>query len=181
MKRSGIDIRGRGGFLEAFGIGGRARDTEPVQTESHRRGTVAASTHGAPALESNSNVPAVSRLIALDAEAHARELLTWLQGPGGRTGSISARDLAAAHAEMCEALEIEPLGWVAVGRELRRLLSEPKRYVDNGGRRTRTYRVPPAGFELLPRAASRWATARASSGAEGAGSIGNNIAPARAA
>lgn len=118
--------------------------------------------------------PSIPRLLALDAAAHASELLAYLQGPGGRTGTIAASELAHMHGEMCDALEIERLGWCGVSRELRRLLSQSKLYVDRAGRRMRAFRIPPAGDDLRPRAASRWAT-------PAAGEQGVNLPPARAA
>lgn len=153
----------RASWFGALGLAGSRQTMEPAKNDSpspisegHRLASAASSN---PSRDHAGALPPISRLLALDADQHARELLAWLQGPGGRTGSLSARDLAAAHRDMCEALDIEPMGWVAVGRELRRLLGEPKRYVDRGRRRTRTYRIPPAGaeFESMPRAAARWA------------------------
>jgi hypothetical protein len=150
-----------GGFLASLGIGRGVVAPDPVSSDSnsckaaaHRRAPDVVSQH----VDSVLTLPRVSRLLALDAEGHALELICWLQGPGGRTGTVSASDLASAHAEMCDALEIEAIGWVAVGRELRRLLGQRKSYSDRSGKRIRTYRIPPAGVESLPRAAARWAT-----------------------
>ena len=76
---------------------------------------------------------------------HAIALLAWLQGPGGRTGTISATELEQMHWELCHELGWEVVNWVAVGRELRRLLGAKKEYVRHeDGRRARVYRIPPA-------------------------------------
>jgi len=73
---------------------------------------------------------------------HAQALLAHLQGPGGRTGSISSAELKRIHLEMCAELDIEPLGWPAVARELRKMLGDRKHHVDHE-RRT-VIRIPPA-------------------------------------
>lgn len=148
-----------GGFLAALGIARGAPGAEPERIDSRRPSSALASPAVSPRCTGVDSVPRVSRLIAMDAAGHAQELLAWLQGPGGRTGSISSADLAIAHGEMCDELEIEAIGWTAVSRELRRLLDQPRRYVDRSGRRVRMFRIPPAGVEALPRAAARWAHA----------------------
>ncbi len=75
---------------------------------------------------------------------HAAALLGWLQGPGGRTGTIPATELERMHWDVCHELGWEVVSWVAVGRELRRLLGAKKEYVRReDGRRVRVYRVPP--------------------------------------
>ena len=75
---------------------------------------------------------------------HAAALLNWLQGPGGRTGSIFAHELETMHKDMCAAANWERVGWVAVARELRRLLNARKEYGRCAGRRLCVYRIPPA-------------------------------------
>jgi hypothetical protein len=75
---------------------------------------------------------------------HAEALLSWLQGPGGRSGTIVAAELEQMHREMCDEFDWEVVGWVAVGRELRRLLRAKKDYARLDGRRVRVYRIPPA-------------------------------------
>lgn len=85
---------------------------------------------------------------------HARALLDWLQGPGGRTGSILASELEAIHIEVCCELDWEPIGWIAVGRELRRLIGGRKEYARSEGRRLCVYRIPPADIIARPRLAA---------------------------
>ena len=75
---------------------------------------------------------------------HAASLLEMLQGPGGRTGTITADELKLMHREVCLESDFEEIGWVAVGRELRRLLNDRKSYNWVDGRRLRVYRIPPA-------------------------------------
>ena len=75
---------------------------------------------------------------------HARALLTWLQGPGGRSGTILASELSDMHRDFCAELDWELASWVAVGRELRRLIGTTKEYARINGRRVCVYRVPPA-------------------------------------
>ena len=75
---------------------------------------------------------------------HAAEFLVWLQEPDGRTGWIPAVELKQAYVEFAGVSDRAPLPWIAVGRELRRLLAAPKTYVWLEGRKVRTYCIPPA-------------------------------------
>lgn len=76
---------------------------------------------------------------------HAAALLEWLRGPGGRTGSILAIELEQMHHELCHELGWEIIGWISVGRELRRLLGAKKELArQSDGRRLAVYRIPPA-------------------------------------
>ena len=87
----------------------------------------------------------ISTIEARPPADHAIALVAWLQGPGGRTGTISATELEQMHWELCHELGWEVVNWVAVGRELRRLLGAKKEYVRHeDGRRVRVYRIPPA-------------------------------------
>jgi hypothetical protein len=79
---------------------------------------------------------------------HARALLTWLQGPGGRSGTIRATELADMHSDLCSELDWELAGWVAVGRELRRLIGTPKEYARIEGCRVCVYRIPPLAHSV---------------------------------
>ena len=90
----------------------------------------------------------IPRLEARKPAEHAVALLDWLQRPGGRTGTISAEDLEAIHVDMCNSLEWERVAWIAVGRELRRLIGVRKEYARLGGRRICVYRIPPAATAL---------------------------------
>lgn len=106
---------------------------EPVSSGAQRCGTVSAP------------VGAIPWLDARPPADHARALLEWLQAPGGRTGSILATELEKMHRELCHDLGWEPLGWIAVGRELRRLLGAKKELArQQNGRRLAVYRIPPA-------------------------------------
>jgi hypothetical protein len=80
---------------------------------------------------------------------HARLFLQWMQTPGGRVGWIPAAELMNAYAEFTAERGIAPLGWVAVGRELRRLLGARKTYAWLTGRKVRVYRIPPTGSPPL--------------------------------
>ena len=88
------------------------------------------------------------------ASEHAGLFLRWLQAPGGRVGWIPADELAHAYAEFASDSGIAPLGWIAVGRELRRLLGASKTYLWRNGRKLRAYRIPAS--ECLPLTASRF-------------------------
>jgi hypothetical protein len=68
--------------------------------------------------------------------------LTWMQGPGGRTGFIPHSELAIAYLDAAIEHGLEPHSWTAIGRELRRLIPQPKRYV--GPLRTRMWHIPSA-------------------------------------
>lgn len=81
---------------------------------------------------------------ARPARDHAAALLEWLQGADGRTGSLFADELDEMHREMCVERDWELVGWTAVARELRRLLSARKEYAWRDGKRVRVYRIPPA-------------------------------------
>ena len=85
--------------------------------------------------------PIPTRRWATPAE-HAAPILDFLQGPGGRTGSLPVDELKKLHVEICAESDWEPIGWTAVGRELRKLLGAQKTYEDIKGRPTRVYRIP---------------------------------------
>lgn len=74
---------------------------------------------------------------------HAAAILEFLQGAGGRTGSLPIGELKQLHLEICAERDWEPIGWTAVGRELRELLKADKTYEPVNGKRTRVYRIPP--------------------------------------
>jgi hypothetical protein len=76
---------------------------------------------------------------------HAQRFLRWLQEPGGRVGWVPAVELAQAYVEFAADQALDPIGWVAVGRELRRLLGTPKTYVWSNGKKVRVYLIPAAG------------------------------------
>ena len=67
-----------------------------------------------------------------------------LQGPGGRTGTFNVPELRQVHFDVCIERDWEPIGWTAVGRELRKLLGGEKTYApDANGKPERVYRIPP--------------------------------------
>ena len=76
--------------------------------------------------------------------AHAAAILAFLQGPGGRTGTVPFAEMEEIHLEVCLEHDIEPIGWVAVGRELRRVLGAEKEYERINGEQVGVYRIPPA-------------------------------------
>ncbi len=100
---------------------------EPVETDAHRLVTPC---------------PFPTRRWAEPAE-HATAILEFLQGPGGRTGSLPVEELQQLHVEICAEKDWEVIGWTAVGRELRALLKTEKTYEPINGKRTRVYRIPP--------------------------------------
>ena len=83
---------------------------------------------------------------------HAAAILEFLQGPGGRTGSLPIGELKQLHQEICAERDWEPIGWTAVGRELRELLKADKTYGPINGKRTRVYRIPPLAVRARMRA-----------------------------
>ena len=102
-----------------------------------------------PTPDDNACFPAPSKLViptiqARPAADHAAALLAWLQGAGGRSGSILASELEDMHRDLCHELDWEPVGWVAVARELRRILGTRKEYTRRVGRQLCVYRIPPA-------------------------------------
>ena len=88
------------------------------------------------------------------AAEHAAALLSFLQGPGGRTGTIPFSEMEVTYLEVCLEQDIEPIGWVAVGRELRRLLGAEKEYERVHGEQVRVYRIPPARLAAAVRKAA---------------------------
>ncbi len=81
--------------------------------------------------------------LALEPAGFAAEFIRWLQGPHGRTGAVAVAELYALKREMALALDIEDMPWNAIAPHLRRLLGDRKRIVERGGKRYRTYHVPP--------------------------------------
>ena len=81
------------------------------------------------------------------ATEHAVLLLAWLQGPGGRTGWLTFRELLAAYIEMAAEERLAPHPWPPVGGALRRLIVQPKRYATR--QRVRMWWIPPARPELV--------------------------------
>lgn len=100
---------------------------EPVQTDTNRYDWVV-----------DGSAPIKASL------GHSQKLLRWLQEPGGKTGTITATELRAIYVEMCTELQLMPLSWIPVGRELRRLTMSGKIYAYINGRRTCIYRIPEA-------------------------------------
>ena len=82
---------------------------------------------------------------------HAAAILDFLQAPGGRTGAITAKELREIHAEVCFVLELEPIGWTAVGRELRKLIGGGRTYHRINGEQVRVYRIPPRALPTQAR------------------------------
>ena len=80
---------------------------------------------------------------------HAQHFLAWLQAPGGRVGWIPATELAQSYSEFAVSKGLEPIGWSAVGRELRCLLQAQKSYIWLNGRKRRAYRIPAVGSQSL--------------------------------
>ena len=68
-------------------------------------------------------------------------VLDFLQGPGGRTGTIPFDEMEEIHLDVCLEREFEVIGWTAVGRELRRLLGAEKDYERINGEQVRVYRI----------------------------------------
>ncbi len=106
--------------------------------DSHRRPSTRLS---APALPAS--VEVIPTLTAMTTKEHAVALLEWLQGPGGRTGTVLASELMEIHRELCAERNWEPKGWAGIGRELRRMLGHGKEYIGRGNDRQRAYRIPP--------------------------------------
>ena len=107
---------------------------EPVDTDANRCEPVDVDAHrfAIPC-------PLPTRRWAEPAE-HAAAILEFLQGPGGRTGSLPVDDLKQLHIDICLERDWEIIDWTSVGRELRRLLKADKTY---DKRRRRVYRIPP--------------------------------------
>ena len=76
------------------------------------------------------------------AAEHAQHFLRWLQEPEGRVGWVPAVELAHAYAEFAADQSLEAVGWVALGRELRRLLVTSKTYAWINGKKVRVYFIP---------------------------------------
>jgi hypothetical protein len=96
--------------------------------------------------------PAPTRRWVSPAE-HAAALLDFLQGAGGRTGTIPFDEMEQIHLEVCLERDFEPIGWTAVGRELRKLIGDEKTYERINGAQVRVYRIPPRAQQTRIRAA----------------------------
>jgi hypothetical protein len=107
----------------------------------------ASETRHSPALS-----PASTHRWASPAE-HAAALLDFLQGAGGRTGTIPFDEMEQIHLEVCLECDFEPIGWTAVGRELRKLIKDEKTYDRINGEQVRVYRIPPRTQQTRVRAA----------------------------
>jgi hypothetical protein len=75
---------------------------------------------------------------------HAERLLEWVQKAEGKTGWVTAEELEVMYSEMLIDAQWESLAWGAVGRELRKLLRQPKTYVWRNGKKVRTYLIRPS-------------------------------------
>lgn len=93
-----------------------------------------------------------SRRWATPAE-HAMAILDLLQGPGGRTGTFTCTALKRVHTDICLEQGFEPIGWTAVGRELRKLIKDEKTYDRINREQVRVYRIPPRTLQTRVRAA----------------------------
>ena len=134
----------RGLLKSLFGrdrIGGDEQSCQPL-AEPTATGTAR------PRVES----PIPTRRWATPAE-HAAAILDFLQGPGGRTGTIPFDEMEQVHLDVCLERDFEPIGWTAVGRELRRLLGAEKDYERINGEQVRVYRIPPRPAQARIRAA----------------------------
>jgi hypothetical protein len=80
-------------------------------------------------------------------------ILDLLQGPGGRTGTFTCAALKRVHTDICLEQGFEPIGWTAVGRELRKLIEDEKTYDRINGEQVRVYRIPPRTQQTRVRAA----------------------------
>lgn len=75
---------------------------------------------------------------------HALTILEFLQGPGGRTGTLTYREMLKVHGDVCLERDWELIRWDAVGRELGKLPAVEKALdYDATGKRGRVYRIAP--------------------------------------
>jgi hypothetical protein len=126
---------------------GRKRGSaEQARLPADRPELIDSITEAPPAPTSAASEPRLTRkviqLCERTAPEHAHALLSWLQAPGGLTGEVSVAELKEIHADMCVAYSWSERSWVAVGRELRRILEQPKTYGVRGGQKVRVYRIP---------------------------------------
>lgn len=77
----------------------------------------------------------------LPAREHAAALLRWLQ-EAGRTGEVTAREIAVIYPEMCMDKYWAVRPWNTVATEFRKLTGGGKDYAWRGGERIRVYRIP---------------------------------------
>jgi hypothetical protein len=126
----------------------RGQPLAPVETDANRLQPVSTGEHQVGIY---CQIP--TRRWAAPAE-HAAAVVEFLQGPGGRTGSIPVDDLKQLHIDICLERDWELIGWTAVGRELRELLGAEKTYEDINGRPKRVYRIPPIASRTRLRAIS---------------------------
>jgi hypothetical protein len=100
---------------------------------------------GGQPVRTGSNVIAIASAAWHTPEEHAIAMLQWMQGPGGRTGEVAARELMNAYVDMCVELFWEPLSWIPVAKAFRRLIGDPhRRLASRNSRRIVVYRIPPS-------------------------------------
>ena len=98
---------------------------------------------GGQSVRTGSSVVAISSPAWHPAAEQAAALLHWMQGPGGRTGEVSARELMSAYVDMCVELFWEPLPWIPVARAFRKLICDPHRCLaSRNSRRIVVYLIP---------------------------------------
>jgi hypothetical protein len=123
------------------------------QSEPLRTGLSSATEHrpapdqlertGSQPVRTGSNVVAIASAAWHSPEEHAVAMLRWMQGPGGRTGEVPARDLMSAYVDMCVELFWEPLPWIPVAKAFRKLIRDPRhRLASRNSRRIVVYRIP---------------------------------------
>ena len=123
------------------------------QSEPLRTGVSSATEHrsapdqrepiGGQPVRTGSNVMAIASAAWHSPEEHAAAMLQWMQGPGGRTGEVAARELMSAYVDMCVELFWEPLPWIPVAKAFRQLICDPRRRLaSRNSRRIVVYRIP---------------------------------------
>ena len=112
---------------------------EPIP---NRSGSAVASASDRSGADPASMVERSVTAAPVPAAEHAQHFLRWLQEPEGRVGWVPAVELAHAYAEFAADQSLEAVGWVALGRELRRLLVTSKTYAWINGKKVRVYFIP---------------------------------------
>jgi hypothetical protein len=130
-----------------------ARDQLLKDASNRQRLTPTASRPCAQPAASNNRWLETSRIVStrrwVTPTERAAAILDFLQGPGGRTGTFTCAELEEIHSDICLEQGFEPIGWTAVGRELRKLIGGSKDYQRIHGRQARVYRIPPKAQQAL--------------------------------
>ncbi|MGE0054011.1 MAG: hypothetical protein AB7S74_07365 [Hyphomicrobium sp.] len=85
------------------------------------------------------------------AQEHAEALLSFLQGPGGLVGELTATEIEASYSDLMIDLAWHPRPWPTIAKALRSALGNSRKtYGYRNGHRVRIWKIPPATKTPVP-------------------------------